>query len=122
MIKSVIGAGSRIVGEFSFTFPVSLQGEIEGNLESKGLVEIASTGLFSGRLSAESLVISGRFVGEAEISGRITINSGARVEGRLVCREIQCEENTMLLADLEVDGLVEEEQVSNSIDIVRAAW
>lgn len=87
---TVIGANTRLKGEFEFRAHTSLAGHLSGkaiNAEMTTFI-IEKPGLFEGELSAGTIEIYGKFKGIVRASNKLVIHSSAEVEGELVCQDL----------------------------------
>ncbi len=95
--KSVLAHDLKITGDVTTTGSVEVHGVVEGNVAAQGFT-IGPDGMVKGTVSAESFELKGRFEGRASTDtltlrasadvkadityAAITIESGARIEGR----------------------------------------
>ena len=56
-IKTIIGLGSAISGDFHAEGFIRVEGDIDGNLESTGHIDIGSAARINGNVSAPSVVL-----------------------------------------------------------------
>lgn len=96
---SIIGSDVRIIGNIKTAGELQLDGIVEGDIEC-GAITIGEHGAIEGSVSADSLVVRGKIDGtirarsvrlekSAKITGDVThetlsVEAGARVEGRFV--------------------------------------
>jgi cytoskeletal protein CcmA (bactofilin family) len=105
-IASLIGAGSTLVGDFTFAGGLRIDGTVQGSVrcvggEGAGMLVISEKGVVEGEVRAAHLVVAGRVTGpvhttevvELQPTARVTgdvryraleIHHGAVIEGRLV--------------------------------------
>jgi cytoskeletal protein CcmA (bactofilin family) len=60
-----------------------IDGEFEGEVNSKSIVKIGKTGVLKSTLKATKLVVTGRFIGTADCDS-IELVSGGEAEGKLI--------------------------------------
>ncbi len=97
---SIVGAGTRIVGEIEVEGELRIEGTVEGTIRGKSQVLVAEGGLVEGDIFAEQAVACGEVRGgivaesrvevhaTSEIKGdistpRIAIHEGAQIDGRI---------------------------------------
>ncbi len=80
---TTIAAGTSIVGKIDIECGLHIDGELEGEVNSKGTVKVGQTGLLKSTLKAEKLVVTGRFFGTADCD-QIELTSGGEAEGKLI--------------------------------------
>lgn len=60
-----------------------IDGEFEGEVNSKSIVKVGKTGLLKSTLKATKLIVTGRFIGTADCDS-IELVSGGEAEGKLI--------------------------------------
>lgn len=96
-VKSVLAADLVITGEITSSGHVEILGQVDGNITAQGVI-IGAEGRLNGQISAQAVEIKGKLDGrvtagdfalrstsdvQAEVTYRsLTIDSGARIEGR----------------------------------------
>ena len=71
--------GSKVSGKLSFDGPAQIDGEIEGEINSKDSVAIGEDAVVSANISAVAIVVAGAISGELSASQRIEIYPSAKV-------------------------------------------
>ena len=80
---TTIAAGTNIVGKIDIECSLHIDGELEGEVNSKSIVKVGKSGLLKSNLKAEKLIVTGRFVGTADCD-QIELISGGEAEGKLI--------------------------------------
>lgn len=81
--------GSRVNGELNFDGPVQIDGEIEGEINSKDSVVIGEGAIVSANINAMAIVVAGAISGELSASQRIELYPSAKVLlGSLIAPEM----------------------------------
>lgn len=80
---TTIAAGTCIVGKIDIECGLHIDGELEGEVNSKGVVKVGQSGLLRSTLKAEKLIVTGRFIGTADCD-QIELTSGGEAEGKLI--------------------------------------
>lgn len=84
-IDSLIGAGTRVEGDVSFTGGLRIDGEVKGNVRSIGdqpsTLVVSEHARIEGEVSVSHLVINGTVVGTVHCSEFVELQPGARVTG-----------------------------------------
>ncbi|MBS3742715.1 MAG: polymer-forming cytoskeletal protein [Wenzhouxiangellaceae bacterium] len=78
--STVIAAGSDFVGNITLKDTLHVDGRIDGDVESESNVVIGENGRIKGRITAETVVVSGQVDGSVS-AGRLEIIAGGCVEG-----------------------------------------
>ncbi len=80
---TTIAAGTSVVGKIDIECNLHIDGEFEGEVNSKSIVKVGQSGLLKSNLKAEKLVVTGRFIGTADCD-IIELVSGGEAEGKLI--------------------------------------
>lgn len=80
---TTIAAGTSVVGKIEVECNLHIDGEFEGEVNSKSIVKIGQSGLLKSTLKAEKLIVTGRFIGTADCD-TIELVSGGEAEGKLI--------------------------------------
>ncbi|MEM7196476.1 MAG: polymer-forming cytoskeletal protein, partial [Pseudomonadota bacterium] len=73
---------SKFVGSLEIACKLHIDGNFEGEIVSENIVEIGTSGEVKSKIMAKKLVVSGKFVGDAECES-IELTSGGEAEGKL---------------------------------------
>jgi cytoskeletal protein CcmA (bactofilin family) len=84
---TTIAAGSNFNGKVDIQCALHIDGEVKGDINSTSTVVIGKTGVFNGELSADKLIISGKFLGSADCK-IIEVVSGGAAEGKLTATQL----------------------------------
>ena len=80
---TVIGRGTVIQGDISADNHVQVDGNIEGNLTVKNTVVVGKTGKISADITATSILVHGKVIGDVVTTDRVTIERSGSVEGNI---------------------------------------
>lgn len=90
---TTIAAGTNIVGKIDIECNLHIDGEFEGEVNSKSIVKIGKSGLLKSNLKAQKLIVTGRFVGTADCD-QIELVSGGEAEGKLISAGLMIDSNS----------------------------
>ena len=91
-INTLIGSGSFIQGNVRVNGFVRIDGDIDGDLETDGVVIISEKARLRGNLSAKSAIIGGIVLGDISVKEEIKLLSSSAVIGNIIARKVQMEE------------------------------
>lgn len=91
---TTIAAGTSIVGKIDTECSLHVDGEFEGEVNSKSIVKVGKTGLLKSKLRAQKLVVTGRFIGTADCDN-IELISGGEAEGKLISSGLVIDSNSL---------------------------
>lgn len=84
-IDTLIGAGTSIAGDVTFSGGLRIDGEVKGNViartESASTLVISEHARIEGSVTVGHLVINGTVIGPVESSGFLELQSKARISG-----------------------------------------
>lgn len=84
-IKSLIAQGSQIVGNFTFTDGLRVDGSVVGNIRANedgpSIVVISETATVSGEIWADHIIINGSVKGPIHANVMLELQPKARIEG-----------------------------------------
>ncbi|MBX2867136.1 MAG: polymer-forming cytoskeletal protein [Acidiferrobacterales bacterium] len=90
---TTIAAGTNIVGKIDIECNLHIDGEFEGEVNSKSIVKIGKAGLLKSNLKAQKLIVTGRFIGTADCD-QIELVSGGEAEGKLISSGLVIDSNS----------------------------
>lgn len=93
-----INEGTRLKGDVSSTGFFRIDGTIEGNVNTPSKVVLGKTGVIIGTLTCENADIEGKFEGNLQVSGTLSLRSTAVVEGDVVVGKLSVEPGATLNA------------------------
>ena len=86
--KTLIGSGSRVVGDLISDEDVMLDGQIEGKIRAERLVTIGAGGELEGDVQARSVIVGGKVRGQILASERAELSATAVVHGSVQAPKI----------------------------------
>ncbi len=101
---TLLGEGTRFVGQFSGRGHFVVCGEVEGDCEIEGSLTIAVDGRWNGSIRAENVVIAGQVHGEVQASGQLEVAASARITGSLTGASIAIAEGAIIEGGVNVSG------------------
>lgn len=94
--KSSIRGATRITGTISGPGDLELDAELDGDVSVAGLLVLGEQASVQGKVTAGTMVMSGRVRGKVTVRERIEVRSSARMEGNIVCQKIAIAEGAFL--------------------------
>ena len=80
-ITSLLGKGTEIAGEISFSGGMRVDGVIKGTVRSEGSMIIGASGLIDAEINIRNISINGEFRGIIRASDRVEIHKDGKVFG-----------------------------------------
>ena len=113
-IDTLIGAGTRIIGDVQFSGGFHLDGHIKGNVdappESGATLSVSDSGVVEGAVAVPNVILNGTVKGDVRATERIELGPKARVIGnvqyKLIEMSIGAEVNGKLIHESETGAAV----------------
>ena len=86
-----INEGTKLKGDISSTGFFRIDGIVEGNVKTPSKVVLGKTGVITGTLTCENADIEGKFKGNLQISGTLSLRSTAVIEGDVTVGKLAVE-------------------------------
>ena len=86
-----VAPGTFIKGELKSSGDIRIDGEIEGDIESKSRVVVGEKALIKGNVSAANADVWGRVEGDISVSETLALKSGCSVKGTLSVKRLSVE-------------------------------
>jgi cytoskeletal protein CcmA (bactofilin family) len=99
---TVIGADSVVVGDIRGTGQFVVYGEVHGDGEIAGSLNLAVTGVWNGYIRAERAIVAGKVSGGLTVQGKLQIGRTAVIRGKVSAGMIAIAKGAILDGDLEV--------------------
>ena len=96
----IIGEGASIKGEIMEENEITIQGNVDGNIECKDLI-VGKTGSIKGKIKADTLTVEGNIEGEINIKDLLKMMSSSQVSGKICYGSVQINEGGKLLGEIE---------------------
>ena len=96
----IIGEGSNIKGEIKEENEITIQGNVDGDIECKNLI-VGKTGSIKGKIKADTLTVEGSVEGEINIKDLLKLMSSSYVSGKIYYGSLQINEGGKLIGELE---------------------
>jgi len=104
-VSTVIGAGSKFVGEISGQENIVIHGEVEGDCNLQGTVVVEEGAKWTGTIMASNIIVAGLVQGEIIAKDKLELVSTAVIEGNLVGPVIAIAEGAVIKGNMHMsDG------------------
>lgn len=99
--KLVVGREIRLKGEVTCCDVLVVEGSVELSLTDARQIQVAESGLFSGKVEVDEAEIAGQFEGELTVRERLVVRPGGRVTGRVRYGNIVVEAGGQIAGEVE---------------------
>jgi cytoskeletal protein CcmA (bactofilin family) len=90
-VINLIAIGTKITGELLSDGDIRIDGELSGNIESKGRLVIGASGKVEGEIRCKSCEIAGTHKGKLYISDLLSLKASSTVSGDIVTGKLSIE-------------------------------
>lgn len=97
---TVIAKGVRLEGQFKSQGDVLIEGEVQGTVQTDGLLTVGPEAWVKATVTATDAVIAGKVEGEMTAKRRLEVKSTARMVGDIICETIIVEAGAALKGNL----------------------
>lgn len=86
-IDTLVGAGTRIIGDVHFSGGLHVDGHVKGNVDappaSSSTLSVSDAGIIEGSVAVPNVVLNGVVKGDILAHGRVELGANARVSGNV---------------------------------------
>lgn len=92
---NLINEGTRIQGDLVAQGDIRIDGQLTGDVQTRGRLAIGASGRLKGQLNGSQVDIAGEVDGDVVVSGVLTLRKTAKVSGDLTVSKLVIEEGAM---------------------------
>jgi cytoskeletal protein CcmA (bactofilin family) len=101
--KNVLGSDVEIKGNIKFTGELTLDGKLEGEVHTDGVLNLGDSAVVNGNITAQSVVVRGKVNGNITAKEKIEIKSRAELFGDIRAAKLAVEEGVTFVGKTEVN-------------------
>lgn len=102
--KLIIGEGITMSGEIEHCDHLIVEGTVQATLKDAKLLDISEAGVFYGTVDIEEATIAGRFEGDLNVAGRLTVKASGVITGSIRYKELAIEAGASIQGNLQPTG------------------
>jgi cytoskeletal protein CcmA (bactofilin family) len=99
---TVIGADSVVIGDIRGDGPFVVSGEVHGDGDLGGGLNLAVSGSWHGNIQAEEAIVAGKIFGSLSVKNRLEIGYTAVVRGKVSARTVAIARGAIVDGEIEV--------------------
>jgi cytoskeletal protein CcmA (bactofilin family) len=99
---TVIGAESVVLGDIRGAGQFVVSGEVHGDGDLAGGLNVAVTGVWNGDIRADQAIVAGKITGGLAVKGKLEIGYTAVIRGRVSARTIAIARGAIVDGEIEV--------------------
>ena len=93
--EALLGAGSKVIGTLTFTGPVQLDGEIEGEVICRDKLVVGQSAMVKAKISGTEVLVMGTVHGDIVAAKSLSLRKPARVLGNISTEQLSIEEGVV---------------------------
>lgn len=93
-IINLIAKGTILKGDLNSDGDIRVDGEIQGNIDTRGRLVIGVSGKVDGNISCKSSEISGTHTGDITVSELLSLKASSRITGNIITGRLSIEPGT----------------------------
>ena len=101
--KNVLSSDVEIKGNLKFSGELTLEGKLEGEVQTDGLLNLGDTAVVNGNINAQSVVVRGKINGNIYAKEKIEIKAKAELFGDIRATKLVVEEGVTFVGKTEVN-------------------
>ena len=101
--KNVLTSDVEIKGNLKFAGELLLDGKLEGEIQTDGVLNLGDTAVVNGNISAQSVTVRGKVHGNISAKEKIEIKSKAELFGDIQATKLIVEEGVTFVGKTEVN-------------------
>jgi len=101
-VETIISQGTQVKGSLSADATIQVDGQVDGELSSKGTVLIGATGEIKAQIRARSATIAGTVYGNADVIDKLELTSTAKFFGDIKTGQLKIAEGAVFKGSCEM--------------------
>jgi cytoskeletal protein CcmA (bactofilin family) len=101
--KNTLASDVEIKGNLRFSGELNLDGKLEGEIQSEGVLILGDSAVVSGNISAGTVVVRGKVTGNINAKDKIEIKTKAELFGDIRAAKLVVEEGVTFVGKTEVN-------------------
>ena len=101
--KNVLSSDVEIKGNLKFSGELTMEGKLEGEINTDGVLHLGETGAINGNVNVNSVIVRGKINGNVMAKDKIEIKSKAEVFGDIRAAKLVIEEGVTFVGKTEVN-------------------
>lgn len=94
-ISTIVGMDTVIEGDIKTDSSVRIEGELIGNVSTKGVVVLSQCGKIKGSVVAENIIVAGIVEGDLNIADKVNIEPTGEVYGDIITKRLLIDEESI---------------------------
>lgn len=95
-VETIIGVSTSLVGDVNSSASVKIEGDLTGNVVSKGDIIVGNVASIKGDLTGVNLTIGGRVLGNVVCSGLLQVGATGKISGNIETTNLSVEDGGVI--------------------------
>ena len=87
-VGAYLGAGTKINGKLHFDSPVTIEGEVEGEIVAQATITVGQQATIKGKITAASILVQGKVMADVQAEKRLEIQPPGSVIGDITTQSL----------------------------------
>ena len=101
---TLINEGCKITGEITGNGNFQINGEVAGDCDISGTLQLAGSGYWHGSIRADNIIVAGHIEGDITARGKVEITNTARITGTVTGEAIAVAEGAVVEGVMKTTG------------------
>jgi len=101
---TLINEGCKITGEITGNGNFQINGEVAGDCDISGTLQLAGSGYWLGSIRADNIIVAGHIEGDITARGKVEITNTARITGTVTAEAIAVAEGAVVEGVMKTTG------------------
>ena len=115
-VHAYLGSEVRFRGVIRFDGVARIDGRVEGEIQSKGTLQIGETGLILANIESDVIITHGRIIGDVVAREKVHLLAPASVEGSIKAPLITMEDGVLVNGTIEMSNLLPKKAKASTFD------
>lgn len=93
--NTIIGAGTVVEGVVKAVMTTRIDGTVNGDVTSEGVIIVANEGIVNGNITAADVKISGKVQGNVSVTGKLELISNGKLFGDIKAGSLSIDESAI---------------------------
>ena len=103
-VEAFLGQGSKVTGTLTFTGPVEIDGNVEGEIRAQERLVIGEAAVINAKIHGSEVLVMGTVNGDIIASKKLSLRKPAKVIGNITCSVLSIEEGVTLEGRCSMDA------------------
>lgn len=110
---NIINEGTLIKGDIAANGDIRIDGELVGNINSKGRLVIGPKGKVDGEVNCNNIEVAGYIKGKVVVSELLTMKASAKIYGDIVAGKLSVEPGSLFTGTCSMGGDTKDSIIKN---------